>query len=186
MIIKKHSKEKYKQGFSNNNMLGTSGHLPNGKTLKEFNYRYHVLMYLLNNKSNYLQITVRLCIHETFSIAGCRAPVLIGIGQRGNLAAYCIVYILKPHVWIHGALYVCIFFSTQSNLSWLFYFQIQLSVLDQRNFIFCPFPLYSQKQNNLLVFNISLICYIPTIKQSHYTRKREGLDGIADNICAEF
>lgn len=54
MIIKKHSKEKYKQGFSNNNMLGTSGHLLNGKTLKGFNYRYHVLMYLLNNKSNYL------------------------------------------------------------------------------------------------------------------------------------
>ena len=31
-------------------------------------------------------------------------------------------------------------------------------------FFFCLFPLYSQEQSNLLVFNISLICYIPIIR----------------------
>lgn len=54
MTIKKLSREEYKQVFSNNNIVGTSGHLPKGNTLKGLIYRCHVSIYLLKNKANYL------------------------------------------------------------------------------------------------------------------------------------
>lgn len=47
--IKELSKEEYNLGFSNDNMFGTSRHLPKGNTLKGplLIYRYHGLRNLL-------------------------------------------------------------------------------------------------------------------------------------------
>lgn len=82
MTIKKLSEEEFKPGFSNNSIVGTNGHLPEGNTLKGpiLIYKYPVLMFAEKiNLVTFRQLLDYISIFF-FSVDSGRTPVVTSIG----------------------------------------------------------------------------------------------------------